>query len=107
MATENTAIVPVIGMGVTRSTGSDRYPYTISRIAPNGRRMWVKADEAKVVSGSELDGSAVYEYTSDEDAPEVEITLRKNGRWERKGASMTWWSGYSIGERSYYRDPHF
>jgi len=104
MANAN-AVIPAIGMGATGYSGTDRRPFTVSRIT-SPRSVWLRADNYKVVSGSAQDGSAVYEITPDENSPEFEVTLRKNGGWYPKGVSMGY-GGYSVGTRDAYMDPHF
>jgi len=98
-------VIPAIGMGATHRLGSDEYSYTITRISPSGKRIWLKRDQVKVVSGSELDGTAVYEITPNPDSSEIEVSLRSNGRWYQKGQDMVHWSVFYLGSRSFYRDP--
>lgn len=94
---------PTVGEGVTQIVGSDRYPFTVSRVHENGLRCWVKADEFKRTDKNGQSESQTYEYTPDPNADEVE--LRWNGkRWANVGKLK---STYRIGEREAYVDPPF
>lgn len=98
----NTTRVPEVGMGATRLSWTDRYPYTIVQVISE-RRIVVQADNYRVISGSAHDGSAEYEYTPYIGAPLVTVTKRKDGKWrEREGNNL-----FTIGERSRYYDPSF
>ncbi len=102
----NERIEPEIGMGATYSLGSDKYPFTIVAVSPSKRTIFVTEDTAKLVSGTEQDGSAKYEYTARMDVPQEVFTLRKNGRYHRKGDS-TKGGCMTVGHRRRYNDPHF
>jgi hypothetical protein len=105
---EREIISPEIGMGATGGAGSDCYPYTIVEISPNGKTIWVTSDSHKATKDCEYYGNQSYTYTSNMDGERECYTLRKNGRWIRKGAGLKeYWCGISIGHRRYYRDPHF
>ena len=115
---------PVIGMGVTRSIGSDSYPYTIIEMLKHPKGQTILKIE---------DDSNIYEHDS--------YTVFKNGRKEKNEKSvhyliqkekldlnntpyLTWveikWNNktkrwnkgvsyyyHSIGQRRYYNDPSF
>jgi hypothetical protein len=88
-----------VGDGVTMYLYSDRQAGTITRISKSGKCFWFKLDNAKVISGSEGDGSAKYEYLPDNTRPERRATKTKYG-----------WSSYGnpIGfGRDQYYDPTF
>lgn len=100
--------IPKVGDGATLLSYSDRNPATIIEVilfksGPNvgkPRLVRVQGDQWKVVSGSEADGSATYEFSRDENGPISEF------RWTGKS-----WKGRSgkvaFGFRERYYDPHF
>jgi hypothetical protein len=51
--------------------------------------------------------SQTYEYTRNENGETIVFTLRKNGRWVKKGQSMRNGTSLSIGHRSEYYDYSF
>ncbi len=102
MVTEYMLVIP--GMGAMTGAGSDCYPYTIVRV--EGNHIHACQDDSQVVSGSHQDGSAEYTYSRNENAPIEIFTLRKNGRFIKKGRSLDS-SGLTIGRRSAYYDPSF
>lgn len=101
-------VVPAPGVGATRQLWSDRHAGTIVRVSKSGKALWWVRDIAVVVSGSEFDGSAEYDYRPDPAGAELKFTLRRNGRWVIEGAGMNdRGSGLGIGSRREYRDPSF
>jgi hypothetical protein len=121
---------PVVGMGCTILSWTDRYAGTIVAVekpAKGGVMVHVTRDDSKVVKGSAHDGSAEYEYTSNMNAPRYTFQQDENGRWiEKYQKALEWddegnvtkrssrWSkisgggkGLRIGEREEYRDPSF
>lgn len=54
-----------VGDGVTFRIGSDRLACTVVKVSPSGKTVTMQRDNAKVVSGSQHDGSAKYEYEED------------------------------------------
>ena len=97
--------IPVVGMGATRYSGSDRYPFTIIKVV-SPTTIVVQEDDAKLVSGSCQTENQEYEYTPNTDSREITLTKRKNGRWYEKGESMKG-TPYSIGTRDRHYDPCF
>jgi hypothetical protein len=110
---------PYVGMGATILSYSDRSAGTIVAAYRYGKhRQWVitvRVDDAVVVSGSEQDGSAEYEYRQrGYGAPEYMFRQLADGKWE--GVSVNpetgryvkaGYGGLAIGRREQYRDPHF
>ena len=103
---------PEIGTPVTVCYYSDRNPAEIAEIvrfksgAKKGqiRGVRLRAMNWKIVSGSEYDGSAVYEYTSNPIAPLSGLYLRnERGQYQAKGKGAK----LSIGSAERYYDPHF
>lgn len=85
--------VPVKGMGATQLHYSDRDAYTITEVDPNGK--WFKCKEDKAVLDTENTDKEwphrrqVYIYEENPDAPEIKVTLRKDGCWRREGQSSS------------------
>ena len=101
---------PKVGMGATMSFGSDRRPYTVIAV-PSPKRIIIQADLYRLLSdGEECEEDEYcregYKFCTDANAPFVEVTLRKNGRWHIKGQDMNS-QPVAIGYRRYYYDPHF
>ena len=99
---------PKVGDGATLLFHSDRIPVTVIEVTPfktgpnagKPRRVRVQDDNYTVVSGSEADGSAVYEFSRDESGHISEFS------WT--GKSWTGRSGKIVfGIREKYCDPHF
>lgn len=103
--------IPEVGSAATICHWSDRDPATVSRVslfksgAREGqvRAVWVREDSWRLVSGSEANGSARYEYERNPEAPEVEFRANARGRLVQKGGGST----LAIGQRRRYYDPHF
>lgn len=97
---ENGFKVPTVGEGVTQIVGSDRYPFTVTRVGPSGRVCWVKADKFERTDSNGFSEDQTYKYEPDPDATEVE--LRWTGkRWKGEGST------FRVGERRAYQDPCF
>jgi hypothetical protein len=100
---------PEVGMGATYGYGSDSNPYTITWVSPSGKELHVTQDEVMVVNG-EWTGPQDYVTLSrtEEEAPHMVFTLRKDGKWLPKGvARYARQRSLSIGYRRYYQDPSF
>lgn len=103
----------------TIGIGSDRYAAT--HIATDEQGIYtIRRDNAKVVSGTEMDGSAKYFYTPNENgiisyfrpvgitralSPHFEEVYKNpaTGRWNKAGHSYR----LSLGRRNHYMDPSF
>jgi hypothetical protein len=92
---------------------SDRYPATI--IKRTAKTITIQRDRTSNLSSREsIDSGQSFAqgrgdltiFERDYDAGMETYTLRKNGRWIRRGSSMNGPS-LTLGHRSYYRDPHF
>ena len=108
MANATDVVVPVVGMGVTMGIGSDAHPYTVVEVSADLKRFVVKADDySRLDRNGPFTESQTYVYTTNEDAPAVVLTLRKNGRYSRRGEPMYGSSRWYVGNRRAYRDPSF
>lgn len=113
--------VPVVGMGATLLSWTDRHAATITKVEhlpkePSFSELWrieVCQDIATVIAGSAHDGSAEYAFRRDERASPLTFQSGPNGRWKqvRKSARGRWCAvdgyGLRIGEREEYRYPCF
>ena len=101
-------VIVKVGMGATKSVGSDSYPYTIIKVTSNGNEIHAQRDNSTPTEDSEYYGTQSYTYIQDPNS-EVEIfTLRKNGYFVKKGRPLNhYWDSLSLGIRRYYRDPSF
>jgi len=111
---------PEVGMGATLLAWTDRYAATIHAVKELTSKLWsleieVSRDDAKVVAGSCLDGSAEYEFTSRPGATRTTYRKdRKTGFWHEVALNLetgkyrkTGGNGIRIGAREEYRDPSF
>lgn len=104
---------PEIGMGATLLLWSDRHAATITAVEgpADGWTLTVQRDQARVIKGSEMDGSAEYAYAPNPHGMAYRFRF-KDGVWRQlrsdsnrmiaKGAT-----GLRIGDRREYRDPGF
>jgi hypothetical protein len=101
-----TEIKLTVGMGGTVSIGSDRYPFTLVEIVDE-KTVIVQEDSHRRIDKNGLSEIQDWEITPCPDGTKTTLTLRKNGRWVRKGDPMnsSWY--YSFGVRRAYQDPHF
>lgn len=115
MSTTEARILDPTGEDAATINGwSDRYPATIVKRTP--KTITVQRDRTQNIS-SEADRESgmafaqghgtVMVFIRDYDAGMEVYTLRKNGRWVRRGSSLRGGNTLSQGRRDYYRDPHF
>ena len=101
-----TTAIPEVGMGATLLGWSDRYPATIVEVAPNGKKVGIQEDDFKRTDNNGMSEMQEYEFTPNTSRTIVYYTLRKNGRWVRKGESMNG-ASLQIGQRRAYYDFSF
>lgn len=99
-------VKPEVGMGVTFCIGSDRYPYTISRVVSD-RQIEVQEDDYYPAPNHNYFGGQSYIYSRNPFGIASMITLRKNGRWIKTGETMNSSGFWRIGVRDAYQDPSF
>lgn len=97
--------MPEVGMGATFYINGDSYPYTVVAVNATGKTIKVQRDDYHAVSGEWP--VCEYEYTPNTEAGIEVFTLRKDGRYHRKGCSANHYSGLTVGHRRYRQDPHF
>jgi hypothetical protein len=100
-------ITPEVGMGVTMSVGSDRYPYTIVEVINPSKKIIIQEDTARLVEGSAMSEHQKYEYAPNPEGKLVTLTKRKFGKWVTQGESVYGGSRFYLGERAQYLDPSF
>lgn len=93
---------PEVGMGVTERIGSDCYPYTLIQII-NPKTIVIQSDDYKCTDYKFQN----YDITPNPDGGKITLTLRKNGRWKRKNATIKDSFNYGLGHRRAYQDPHY
>ena len=98
---------PVVGMGVTRSIGSDSYPFTILDIRNVKGKTILVIQRDKDLYNKDVDASVKYleEYRNHGLNGRIEY---KDIKWNKQ--TKRWNKGQSfyfasIGQRTYYRDP--
>ena len=96
---------PEVGMGATETYYSDRQAGTIVRIVSPKAVEWVE-DKATRTDKNGISESQDYTYEFGT-GPATTFTLRKNGRWVRKGQGLRSGNGLIIGIRDQYEDPSF
>lgn len=102
---------PEVGMPATVCMWTDRHPATVVAVlrfktgpkAGQVKGVEITGDSSKVVKGSEHDGSAQYEYTSNPDGPRRTFLVNQRGRFIQKGGG----DSLALGHRERYYDPHF
>jgi len=102
-------VVPVVGMGATICLWTDRIATTIVMVSKSGKTITVQHDAAKRIIGPNdvvMSESQHYEYSTDVNARTEIYSLRKNGRWIRKGESLHG-AALVIGVREHYHDFDF
>lgn len=106
---------PRVMMGVTILHWSDRTAGTIYAVEKVGKRtlLRVREDDYRVVSGSTLNGSAVYEFQPNIRGREWLFRQDDLGRWEEvhynrqtKRYLKSRGTFLRLGERDKYYDPH-
>jgi len=96
-------IDPEIGMGVTISVGSDRYPGTIIDVSPSKKKITFQHDSYKRIDSNGMSELQEYEYHQDPNGSIEQASLRKNGRWMIVHGKTP----VSIGVRNHYHDFSF
>lgn len=99
---------PVVGMGATILMWTDRVATTIVAVRTTKDGRPKEVDVVPDIATPLFEGmtdSQSYEYAPGDGAPEI-FTLRRNGAWVRKGASISG-TRLAIGRRDHYYDFSF
>lgn len=95
---------PTVGDGATILMYSDRHAATIIEVG--SKHVVIQEDIAIRTDGHGMSDSQSYDYERCPTAPKDIFTLRKNGRWVRKGESQKG-TCLLIGHRDHYYDYSF
>lgn len=103
---------PQVGQGFSFGGNGDMYPCTITHVSPSGKTVQVVRCDShvstRVNAYQEGEREAVFFSCPDMELGHVRtFTLRRNGRWMEKGASMNGWGGGHPGRRATSYNPHF
>lgn len=98
--------VPEVGMGATILGWTDRHACTIVEVSASKRSVKIQRDIATRTDDNGMSDSQSYSYEPDTEARVQEFTLRKNGAYVEKGASIRE-SRLRLGERDEYYDFSF
>jgi hypothetical protein len=96
-------IKPEIGMGITISVGSDRYPGTIIDISASGKTITFQKDSYKRIDSNGMSEDQEYEYSPNPNGEIEQASLRKNGRFMLIHTKIPIY----VGEREHYYDFSF
>jgi hypothetical protein len=91
-----------VGMGASGTYYSDWTPFEVIKVSPSGKTITIREMDWKVIDGSEQNGSAEYEYTSN---PEYEVVTVRNHK--HKGWMTPNGMRISFGTARRYYDPTF
>lgn len=94
---------PKTGDGCSLQSGSDYYPYTVSRVSESGKTFWMRPDHALRVDNNGISERQEYRFEQCPHAEEIRVTLRKDGSWIRQGHAV---GRITYGRRAYL-DPSF
>lgn len=97
---------PSVGMGATVCYMTDRHAGTVVAVSTSGREVTVQRDRARLTNKDGIYGNQEYEYSPNPEGSKDVFTLRKNGRYYRKGEPI---GGLTVhlGARREYYDPSF
>jgi hypothetical protein len=105
LSSEETPVVPVVGLPASYQVGSDRYAVTVVAVSKSGHEVTTRDAKSRLASGSIFSEQQRYLFVADPEGAVRVFTRRKNGRYVSKGNKR---SGFlSLGEYSAYRDPSF
>lgn len=99
-------VVPEVGMGVTILSWTDRNPATIIEVK-TAKMIVIQDDDYVRTDKNGMSEDQTYEFSRNPNGPKRTYTLRKNGRWVKKGESMRNGQSISIGKRDRYYDYTF
>ena len=94
---------PEVGDGATICYRSDTHAATIIAVSKSGKRVTVQRDVATRTDSNGMSESQSYEYTPNIDGEVETFSLRKNGRWVKKGEAVNG-TGLMFGVRREYFD---
>lgn len=97
---------PTVGMGATMLFWTDREACTVVEVSKDGKTVLVQEDTATRTDNNGMSDCQSYAYSPDPNGGKHTYTLRRNGRWVRKGDSMRG-AGLRLGTRDHHHDYSF
>lgn len=102
---------PEVGMGATIVMWTDLYACTIVSVQsvrgrPGAKSIYIQRDIATRTDSNGMSKSQDYAYAPDPDAKVEVFTLRKTGRYVRRGERING-THLVVGERDHFIDPSF
>lgn len=91
-----------VGMQASGTYWTDRTPFEVVAVSPSGKTITIREMDWKIVSGQEYNGSAEYEYISNENNPVMTVRFSKHKGWKTPDGMRI-----SFGAARRYFDPHF
>jgi hypothetical protein len=91
-----------VGMKATGYYLSDCAPYEVIKVSPSGKTVTIQSMDWKITKGTEHDGTAEYEYTSNPNGNTHTVRKTKLGMWKTPCNLKV-----SFGSARRYYDPHF
>jgi hypothetical protein len=101
LANTRLAQTPIVGMGVTFLSWTDRHAGTIVEVSPSGKTITVQEDISTRTDTNGMSESQTYAYAPNPKAEKLVYRLTRRNRWMRKGSVIR------IGERDAYHDFSF
>lgn len=99
------APAPVVGMGCTKLSYTDRHPFTVIAVMANGKRCVVQADAYKRTDSNGMGEDQDYTFSPDPEGVTYILRLNKNGRWKMVGCPTG--PTFAMGYRCKYHDYSF
>ncbi|CPW67078.1 hypothetical protein [Mycobacteroides abscessus] len=107
IAANTRSAAPQVGMGATIVMWSDRHAATIVGVSDSGSTVSVQRDRATRTDNYGMSDSQSYAYSPNPEASIQAFTLRKTGRWVRRGEPEKGGTVLLIGQRDEYYDYSF
>lgn len=107
LAANTRSAAPLAGSGATIIMWSDRHAATIISVSESGTTVQVQRDRATRTDNYGMSDSQSYAYSPNPEASIQAFTLRKTGRWVRRGESEKGGTVLLIGQRDEYYDYSF
>jgi hypothetical protein len=104
--------VPAVGMGATKLMYTDRVAGTITKVTTDKKGevtgfVWQEDKATRTDNLGMTDSGQQYAYEANPDAPEVAVSLRRNGRWVVVGEGSQNGTAFLVGHRHKFHDFSF
>ncbi|SKT55468.1 Uncharacterised protein [Mycobacteroides abscessus subsp. massiliense] len=107
LAVNSRSAEPAVGTGATIVMWSDRHAATVVEVSESGKTVRVQQDRATRTDNYGMSDAQSYTYTPNPQAAVQTFTLRKTGRWVRRGETEKGGTVLLIGQRDEYYDYSF